>query len=318
VRREGRVVAQGPAPFAHTLEQGAYNVSVEHPDYQTVNQDVRIEPGKVYVVIVEMSQGQFLGYLRVVSNVPGAQVFIDDREQGSRGTTPFEAPAPIGTHHIWVERPGYRVEELDAEVGIGEDVTLRVDLTRVEFGRLRVVGNISGSRVYVDGQQVGVVPFEGQVSAGPHRVSVQSDGMKTYEANVTIRNGQLTPMRVRLRPDVGRGGAIVTTVFAGLLLGGGIATAVIGNDLRNTLAAEQDAGRLASDDPRLDHGFILYIAADAAFGLSVILGGLALFYFLNDPLPPSEGSVQDARDWTFLPILDPVTGTAGGGFSGRF
>lgn len=318
VRQGDRVVAQGPAPFAHTLDQGAYNVSVEHPDYQTVNQDVRIEPGKVYVVIVEMSQGQFLGYLRVVSNVPGAQVFIDDREQGARGTTPFEAPTPIGTHRVWVERPGYQVEELEAEVGIGEDVTLRVDLTRVDFGRLRVVGNIAGSRVLVDGQQVGTVPFEGQVSAGPHRVRVESDGMKAYETNVTIRNGQLTPMRVRLRPDVGRGGGIVTAVFAGILLAGGVTTAVIGSELRSSLAAEQDEGRLASDDPRLDHGLILYIVADAAFGLSVVLGGLALFYLIQDPLPPSEGSVQDARDWTFVPMLDPVRRTAGVGFAGRF
>jgi hypothetical protein len=100
VRRGSEIVAQGPAPFAHTLDQGRYNVTVEHPDFQTVDQDVRIEPGKVYVVIVEMSQGQFLGYLRIVSDVPGAQVFIDDREQGARGQTPLEAPIDRHAPHL--------------------------------------------------------------------------------------------------------------------------------------------------------------------------------------------------------------------------
>lgn len=318
VRRGEEIVAQGPAPFAHTLDQGRYNVTVEHPDYQTVNQDVRIEPGKVYVVIVEMSQGQFLGYLRVQSNVAGAQVFIDDREQGPRGQTPFEAPIPIGTHRIWVERPGYGVEETEAEVGLGEDVSVRVDLERVDYGRIRVVANITGARVLVDGAQVGTVPFEGQVSAGTHVVTVVSDGMKAWQRTVTVQQGQLTPMRVRLRPDVGRGGAWVTTAFSALFLAGGITLGVLGDDFNAQLRAEADAGTLANDDPRIDQGFFMYIGADAAFGLSLILGGLALYYFFYDPLPPSEGSVQDARDWSFAPLLDPERGTAGLGFTGSF
>ena len=58
--------------------------------------------------------------------------------------------------------------------------------------------------------------------------------------------------------------------------------------------------------------------ADVAFGLSVILGGLALYYFVHDPLPPSEGSVREARDWAFAPMVDPVNGGASLGFVGRF
>jgi len=85
VLRAGTEVASGPAPFAHTLDHGRYLVRIDHPDYQTVEQEMRVEPGKVYVVIVEMSQGQFLGYLRVASNVAGANVYVDDRDQGPRG-----------------------------------------------------------------------------------------------------------------------------------------------------------------------------------------------------------------------------------------
>src|SRR5690606_14075583 len=116
--------------------------------------------------------------------------------------------------------------------------------------------------------------------------------------------------------DVDRGGAYVTAVFSALFLGGGVALAVIGNDMMSTLQLERDAGHLAADDPRLDEGFFVYIAADAAFGVSLILGALALYYFLNDPLPPSEGRVLEARDWALLPMLDPVNGAAGLGVGG--
>lgn len=318
VQQEGQTVAEGPSPFAHTLDQGRYRVFVEHPDYQTVEQDVRIEPGKVYVVIVEMSQGQFLGYLRVVSNVPGADVYIDDREQGPRGQTPFEAPIPVGAHRLWVERPGYQLEESEIEVGIGEDVTARVDLERVPFGRLRVVANVPGARVLVDGRLVGTVPFEGRVPAGARRLRVEADGMKAFEVEVTIERGQLTPTRVRLRPAVGQGGAWATTVFAALFVGGGVALSVLANDWSNQLAEEQAAGRLASDDARIDQGIYFSIGADAAFGLSLILGALALYYFFYDPLPPSDGRVLEARDWAILPMVDPVSGAAGVGLGGRF
>jgi len=318
VLREGTEVANGPAPFAHTLDAGRYLLRVEHPDFQTVEQSMRVEPGKVYVVIVEMSQGEFLGYLRVVTNVPGADVYIDDREQGARGQTPFEAPIATGQHTIWIERPGYREEETQAEVNVGEDVTVRVDLTRVDFGRLRVVANITGARVIVDDQLMGTVPYEGELGAGPHRVRIESDGMKSFEEEVNIRQGQLTPMRVRLRPDVGRGGAWVSTVFAALLLGGGITLAVIGNDFMSQVQSEIDNGTLATDDSRLDTGLFLWIGADAAFGLTLIVGALALYYFLYDDLPPSEGQVLEPRDWAFTPLVDPQRQTAGLGFTGRF
>ena len=142
--------------------------------------------------------------------------------------------------------------------------------------------------------------------------------MKSFETDVVIRNGQLTPVRARLRPDVGRGGGYVAAVFAALFLGGGIATAVIGNDMMGDLQAARDAGTLTSDDPRIDQGLFLWIGADAGFGLALILGALSLYYFLYDPLPPSEGTVLEARDWALAPMVDPQRGIAGMTVGGTF
>jgi tetratricopeptide (TPR) repeat protein len=316
VRQNNRVIAQSASPFAYSLDQGTYDVQVEHPDFQTVHQEIHIEPGRVYLVIVEMSQGEFLGYLRVIGDPPGAQVFIDDRAQGPRGQTPFEAPTPVGHHRVWVERAGYQPFETELDLGVGEDHTVRADLARVEYGRLRVVANVAGSRVLVDGQSIGNVPFEGQVPAGPHRLRVESDGMKAYEAQLDIQQGQLTPVRVRLRPDVSRSGAIVTTIFGSIALAGGITLSILVNEWGNQVSAARNAGTLAADDGRLDQGLVMSIVADSAYGIAVLLGALALYQFLYDPLPPSEGNVLEARDWALLPWLDP-RGGAGLGFGGR-
>ena len=256
--------------------------------------------------------------LRVVSDVPGAQVFVDDREPGPRGETPFEGTVDPGTHTVWIERAGYEVIEREVEVEAGAEALVEVELVRVSNGRLRVVANIEGARVVVDGLPLGSVPFEGDLAAGPHRLRVEADGMKAVEVPVTISEGRLTPVRARLLADVGRGGAYVTAVFAALFVGAGITLAVLGNDLSGTLQLERDAGRLATDDPRIDTGLIYWIAADSAFGLGFVFGCLALYYIFYDPLPPSEARVLEERDWAFAPLADPTRGLAGLAFEGSF
>lgn len=315
---EGVPLAVGPSPFSHTLDQGEYRIRIEHDDFNVAEQAIVVEPGKVYVVIVNLSQGEFLGYLRVIASVPGAQVFIDDYEVGPRGQSPFEGPLPVGSHHVWIERAGYVPIERDVEIGVGSEALVEATLERVTYGRVRVIGNVRGARVSIDGELVGTVPFEGQVDAGTHEVKVEADGMKEFVRTIDVRRGQLTPLRVRLRPAVGRGGAWVAMSFAALSLGGGITLAVLSDDLRSTLAHEQAAGVLASSDPRLDHGMYMSIGADSAFAVAAVLAGLGMYYMFEDSLPPSEGTVLEPRDWSLAPMLDPRAGLIGGALGGRF
>jgi hypothetical protein len=318
VRQRGRVVTSGASPFAQTLEQGDYDVVVEHPDYRRIETPVRVRPGKVYVVIVEMSQGEFLGYLRVITDVPGASVYLDDRSAGPVGRTPFQNAVSTGVHRVWIERPGYTPVEREVEVGVGEEVLIRTALTRVSEGRIRVIANVRGAEVYVDDRRVGAVPYEGDFLAGPHVVRVEADGMKDWEAQVDVRPGQVTPIRVRLKPAVGRGAAYVTATVGTLLVGTGVALAVLADGLRDDLDAERRAGRLASNDPRLTQVFWMTVGADAAFGLGALLGILSIYYFLRDPLPDSEATVLEPRDWALLPYVDPAGRGGGGALRWRF
>ena len=316
LRRGDRVVATGPSPFAQTLDEGEYALSVEHPDYRTIGERVRVHAGKVYVVIVEMSQGHFLGYLQVVSDPPGANVFIDGREQGAAGQTPFRSVVDTGTHHLTLERAGFAPEERDVEVDVGAELRLNVPLARVDYGRLRVVASQPHARVLVDGEEVGEVPYEGQVSPGSHEVEVEADGMKTFSADVTIERGQLTPVRVRLRPRQGRSAAWTTLILGVGSAGAGLYLGMRGTDLRDQLSAERDAGTLASDDPRILRGRLFYYGADVAYGLGALLGVFSIYYFLRDPLPDSDGRVLEPRDWALSPSFD--RDGAGATLTGRF
>ncbi len=312
ITKDGESVSAGTSPYTATLDPGDFRIVIEHPDYRRIETAVRVRPGKVYVVIVEMSQGEFLGYLRVVTSVPGARVFLDDREAGVVGTTPYQSSVPTGTHRVWVERPGFATAEREVEVGVGEEVVTRIELERAAEGRIRVIANVAGATVHVDDHLVGTVPFEGPVPAGPHRIRIGAEGMKAWEAQLDIWPGQVTPIRVRLKPAPGRGGAWATLTLGALVAGGGVGAAIYATGLRDDLDAARRAGRLASNDPRLRTGYWTTIGADAALGVGAVLGLVALYLFVRDPLPDSEATVLDPRDWTFAPWLDPRTGDAGG------
>jgi tetratricopeptide (TPR) repeat protein len=309
VKQGGAVVAQGPSPFAQTLDEGEYELFVEHPDYRTVHQPVRIRAGKVYVVIIEMSQAEFLGYLRIAANVEGARVYIDDRNAGSQAA-PYRAEIPTGEHTVWVERPGYAPQEHHVEVGLGEQVDVRAELVRVNYGRLRVIGNLRGANIYVDDREVGVIPAEVDVPAGTHQIRVGSHQMKDWEEQVEIQRGQVSPLRIRLAPAPPRSNAFAGMTLSVLTLGGGIGLGLMANNLEDELRLEQQAGTLASDDPRITRGKILSIGANVSFGLSALFAGLSIYFFVHDSGPPSEGTVLEPRDWSFAPLVDPTTGLA--------
>lgn len=290
---------------AKTLDAGVYTVEVEHPKYKTLSHRLDVAAGRVHVIIAEMSQGQFLGFLRVESDVPGANVFVDDHEAGALGRTPFQNAMKVGKHRVWIERPGYKPIEREIQVDIGEDALIKVELERVDYGRVRVVANRPDAEVYIDGRKVGRVPIETQVDHGKHEVRVSADGMKDWEEDIEVQRGQATPLRVRLRPRMGRAGAWVTAGVAAGVLGGSIAVAFMGKKIEDDLNQDLKDGTLRSDDDRPDRGKWYYIGADVGFGLTLGLAGLATYYFLRDPLPDSEGRVLEPRDWAFTPSVAP-------------
>ena len=293
------------SPFADTLDEGKYFVEVEHPKYKTISTPISVVAGKVYMIITEMSQGQFLGFLRVVTNVPGASVYVDKKEDGALGHTPFQNATATGIHKVWIEKPGYQPIERTIEIGVGDDVLLKVDIERVDYGRIRVVANKPEAMVYIDGKLAGGVPLERDVGPGEHEVRVSAPDMKDWTESVKVERGQVTPVRVRLRPRMGRAGAWVTAGVAAGFLGAAIATGVVGHNLEEQLSKDAKNNVLSSSDDRLTRGKILYISSDIGYGLAAAFAGLATYYFLRDPLPDSEGKKLEPRDWSFAPVLSP-------------
>lgn len=311
----GNEVSSVVGQLAQTVEKGRYSVVATHPNYKTVTTDVSVTAGQVYVVVVEMSQGAFVGFLSVATDIPGAAVYIDDKTKGAAGETPFGNVIPTGKHTIWVEKPGYVTIEREVTIDVSDKQELDLTLERLPFGALLTKTNWKDAKIYQGERLLGTVPEKGELvshlPAGTHTIRATAEGMKDYVVKVDIKGGQTTKMLVRFNPTPSRRSAAVSTGFAAAFL---ISGAVLGGFAlheRKELRAERNAGTLASDDERIIRGFIWGVGADLSFGVGALIGSLSIYYFLRDPLPPSEGKLLDPVDFKENPPpgKTPATGT---------
>ncbi|MFH1435326.1 MAG: PEGA domain-containing protein [Pseudomonadota bacterium] len=293
-------VADGESPLAQTLEEGRYKVTVEHPKFKTVDTMVDVSGGRIYVIVVEMSQGQFLGYLNIRTSAPNAKVYLDDKDAGIIGKTPIGKPLPQGQHKLWIELAGYEPMEKDIEIKLGDETTLDIQLERVEYGIFAVKTNTGEGRVIFDKktekEKTEAAPFEGKLSPGLHNVFVDAKGMKSIKEAITIERGSKTSLLVRLNPKPKRTSAYVSFALMGVFLAAGAALAYYSYDEMGNMQKDADLGILAADDKRQDKGLGLAIGADAGFVLGGLCAILGLYYILRDPLPDSESKVEGPVD----------------------
>lgn len=299
-------VVKGAAPTNLTVDVGHYHVVIEKfRDFNASSTDVDVEPGHVHQIKVNLSQGEFMAFLRVTANVRGARIFLDDakKQRPAWGTVPHAELVSAGSHTIHVEAPGFEPLDRSIDLKHGEQKELDVDLERVKFGYLEIDGNVSVMRLSVDDQPVDSY-FSGQsavsvkLDAGRHRLHASADGFKTYTGMVDVPRGRVAPVHVRLIQKYPRGAAWTQAIIGGVVFGTGIYFGVASNQLHSDLDADRQRGVLEQNDGRITRGKVYSVVADVCFGAGGLLGLLATHSFLKDPTPDSgvhNGGLHEFR-----------------------
>jgi len=288
------VAARSPANL--TLEFGQYHVVVEpYRDFRACDAPIEVKRAKFFHFRANLSQGQFMGFLRVSANVQGAYVFIDDdkRQHPPWGTTPHGELISSGMHTLLVEAPGFDPLRRKLELGHGEQKEIEVKLARQSSGILRVQGTAPELRVHVDEKSVGAwrsgeTPLDVKLEAGSHKLTIKAPGYKTYEGMVTVPKGQVLPLSAEMVPTYPRGTAWTQAVIGAVFIGAGAYLGIKSNQLYSELEADRKAGVLEEDDKRVKRGQIYAIGADAGLVIGGVLAGFATYNFIKDPYPDSK------------------------------
>jgi hypothetical protein len=289
-------IATARSPANLTLAVGKYHVVVEKfRDFNESHADIDVSPGHVYQFKANLSQGEFMAFLRVAANVKDAYVWIDDKkkERPFWGQTPHGELVPAGEHEVLVEAPGFEPLLGPVVVEHGEQKEMVVAMVRVNYGFLRIDSNAPEVKVRIDGEPKGVwrsgtEALDVKAPSGQHKLTVVSEGRKTFEGMVTVPRGQVLPVHVKMIPKYPRGAAWTQAVLGAAFIGAGVYFGVESNRIYDQLEQDRQQGRLEQNDSRATKGLWYSVGANVGFAAGGVLGVLSTYNFIKDPLPPSS------------------------------
>ncbi len=234
--------------------------------------------------------------LMITTQAPGARVTIDGEPAGGE-------PAPAirvvseGKHRVQVEAPGYVASEREILAVKNQLVVFNVDLILMP-GSLRVLSSEDGAAVFLDGQQVGVTPYEQVgVPLGTHEVKVLYRGHKLWSKKVAVRSGATEIALANLEQSPKR--KISRYLAMGSLVAGGLgglagvfalaADSRIKQSERGTSTLVEWNDDRVNEDDRLAARDIWAITSTALFSVAAAaVVTAAVLYWFDIPSPPSQ------------------------------
>ncbi|MEO5726605.1 MAG: PEGA domain-containing protein, partial [Byssovorax sp.] len=151
--------------------------------------------------------GPEVAVLRVVTEPPGATIYIDRKDLGSRGVAPRPLALPPGRYRVIAERDGYDpVVSEPVEIRLGAELTVPLTLRKI-VGTVRVELEGGGAAaVHVDdpaAPPVCTTPCNAEISPGRHELHFTRDGFQTATRAVTVVARQTTRASATLSPLTG-------------------------------------------------------------------------------------------------------------------
>ena len=281
-------------PWQGSLEPKPVKLILEAKGFKPEERQIVPRPDKILEVYIALSEQHFLGWIEVISNVPGADVFIDQREIGALGRTPYTGHLKPGKHTLWLQKAGYEVAQKDIDVEPGTATNHTINLEAVAYGTLKAGSKATeGGKLLVDGAEVCTLPCDQQLKPGEHVLQVRQEGMENYDGKLTVNRADFTTMDLSYSPKPARAKAWTDAVFSAAFLAGGIYLGVKGNQTKDEINKDiKDPSKLVTtSDSRKNNGKYYYIGADVCFGLGVLTAALATWNFLESG-PPSTATLK--------------------------
>jgi tetratricopeptide (TPR) repeat protein len=292
-------------PWSGSIE-GEHKLIIEKPGYRIVESTISADPTKLVQFVSSMAQESSFAWVTIASNVPKSDVYIDDKTVGAVGSTPWSQQIKPGKHTFWISKEGYDEYTETIDITPGDTKQVMGTIKGTPVGKIAVTGfGIEDSQIFVDGKVLCERgPCLRSVPQGDHVVLVTREGYKPYERRITIEAKAETQVKVTLAPKPSRSDAVVAYVVGAVFGGVGIWAGLQANSVHDDLQKAINTGPApASNDSRFLKGKLYAIGADAAFAVSAITLGTAIYYTFRDKGAPSTALI-DAKSVTVIPEVN--------------
>ena len=304
----------GTTPWHGSLESKPVRLILESKGWKAEERQISPRSDKLIDVYIALSEEHYLGWIEVSSNVVGADLFIDRKDIGAIGRTPFTGQLKPGKHTIFLEKFGYQPLQQEIDVPAGTAIQHNLVMQKSQAGWVNITGKTTqGGRLIVDEKFGCATPCRVELPPGKHKLLVERKGFEDYETTVELGQGIETSIEVQMSPTPPRGHAITTGIVALVIIGGGAYVGYLSNQNKNSLQSDINSGQLIDNsDSRFAYGKYEAIGADVLYGVGAIVAATAI-YGLFEHGPDSTG-VAEHRSITLAPLFGPEgTGLALGG-----
>ncbi|MDQ3265907.1 MAG: TonB-dependent receptor [Myxococcota bacterium] len=179
-----------------------YDLSREELD-ATDRQDVARAMGRIRPKVALVS---------VETTPPGADVYVDRVDLGSRGRSPQVLAVRPGRHAIFVQLEGHRAEEAEVNLVRGRQVERTLTLQPI-LGKIKVAGSPEGAEIRLgeDGPVLGKVPATVQVPVGQRALRIAAPGHTPQQRIVEVSQTEPRSLEVALARAIGPAGKVIIT-----------------------------------------------------------------------------------------------------------
>ncbi|MCP4443871.1 MAG: PEGA domain-containing protein [Myxococcales bacterium] len=197
---------QGSIPVTIKLGDGRHLVEIKKDGFENFSQWVELKEGERVNVnpMLRATKVKEVGTVLVNADVNDAEVYLDGNLQA--GKTPTVLSAVIaGPHVIEIRKPPALPWRQTVQVEADKTIKVTAELKATlggGGGNIRVLSNVEGAVVYLDGEERGPAPQDlKNVKAGDHVVEIRAAGFVTREERVTVAVGAATVLKLDLQAD---------------------------------------------------------------------------------------------------------------------
>ncbi len=282
--------------------------------------------------------------LSISSDPPGADVYLDDRNEGIIGQTNLRTKLRPGPHTLYIDLNGYDPVRRDFVMSEDKPLALEFDLKKLEnVGYVTIAVDQPGARIFVDGAIVGLSPYTQTkaLPAGDHQIQVELVGFDRYSEPFVVEREATTAVDVRLNKysppvsdgtlsDWGRNLVLFGLIGGGLGFGGPILYQefILDRPYFTDLGPSDASGRPfydgseASRRPNDDLDTLETVQMVSLIaGGTLVVSGLVVYMYKwlrTTPPPPVAASLGPPPLEITGFGLTPTAGGAGVGLTGRF
>lgn len=199
---DGAVI--GHTPFQGELAPGQHTVAVEMDGRMRQERQITTKEGRDAQLSFALPPLPKEPALTIESEPVGAIVAIDGKD---KGRTPFVGAPGSGHHQVVLHMDGRREVGTDFTMPKDHDLSLRLELPIAAGAgsHLTITSAPIGANVAIDGKEIGITPWSGEMKAGNHKVLITSNGYLKEERIIPVQNNRDADVTFALNREPGPG-----------------------------------------------------------------------------------------------------------------